>query len=175
MVLSEIEIVFDERSADVRRRRGRWDLPAEACTGKGSAGFAGSDENDPPENDPPGEAGWEIQWRPRPASPPSLEILRSLKGERSHAYARRNGYQQSAAPSVAAVLVIAMAGGLFPEEKQGKEREEEILLFITPSPLFLVSFRRLPPLEDRSQGHCPQSCHSGRQPLYYQRIWQGAT
>src|SRR5215469_11843954 len=30
------------------RRHGRWDLRAEACTGKGSTEFACSDENDPP-------------------------------------------------------------------------------------------------------------------------------
>jgi len=56
----------------------------EACTGKRAAGFAGSDENDPPENDPPGEAGREIHWRAQPASPPPLEILPSLKGENSY-------------------------------------------------------------------------------------------
>ena len=45
-----------------------------------------SDENDPPgqvvysdENDRPEQVGREIQWRAQPASPPSLEILRSLK------------------------------------------------------------------------------------------------
>ena len=52
------------------------------------------------ENDPPGELSWEIHERPRQGSPPSLGILPSLKGDShgSHAYARRNGYQQPAAP-----------------------------------------------------------------------------
>ena len=59
----------------------------------------GSDENDPPRE--PGEISREIHWRAQPASPRSLEILLSLKGEDSygsHAYAWRNGYQQPAAP-----------------------------------------------------------------------------
>jgi hypothetical protein len=50
-------------------------------------GFVGSDENDLPENDPPVEIRREIHGRAQPASPPSLEILRSLKalkGENSY-------------------------------------------------------------------------------------------
>jgi hypothetical protein len=45
-------VVAEQRLAErasLPRSCGRWDLPAEACTGKGSAEFVGSDENDPPE------------------------------------------------------------------------------------------------------------------------------